>query len=168
MNKNAKCPNCSEDFERCRKDQRYCSDRCRKNASQRRDRIANPRNSRHSPTKRRENELLFDISLRIAEDIYTLPPDQRFDYVSEIVNTARSGNARLRNILTNRVFRYPDPNKKRLFHRSCPASYFTASEVVEVFSRLVWSSGLTEVVYGEAFGPPCISDEVRLTFARSI
>lgn len=167
-NSNQKCPRCSEEFSKRRSDQIYCSVRCRQNASQSEIRKLNPINSRSSPSKRRDNEVLFDTDRRIAEEIYLRPPLKRFDYTYKVVEVARAGHSKLRSLLTNKVLCHPDRSVKRRFHRGCPASYLTAAEIVEAFCRMAWGSGSKEVLYGQTFGPPCCTDDAKLAFANTI
>ncbi|WP_157764565.1 hypothetical protein [Rhodobacter sp. CZR27] len=134
------CGQCSAEFEKRRRNQKFCSDACRKNAHQKRDGKENPRNSLMSPSKRRENELFFDTNRRIAEDIYTRPPCERFDYVAGMIEAARSGHGKLRALLMNKLLLFPDYDMRGLFHRNCPAAYLTTSQIASVFCGLAWKA----------------------------
>ncbi len=121
-----------------------------------------------SSTKRRENELLFDTNRRIAEDVYTRPPCERFDYVAAMIEAARLGSGKLRALLMNKFLLCPDYNMRGLFHRNCPAAYLTASQIASVFCKLAWKAELRDVIYGKVSGPPDCSVEVREAFIDSI
>ena len=147
------CVQCSQIFQKNRRDQKYCRDACRKNAYQTKDRKENPKNSTESPDKRRRNEVLFDTAKRLAEELYGLPPCERLGYIKTVVDVARDGNAKLVRILTNKILLKPDRSKKRLFHRECPATYFTISEAADKYCRKFWDASVYDVVHRKAPEP---------------
>ena len=69
------CPQCDTEFTPRRTNQKYCSDPCRKNATRGdRSRENEDRTIRH-----------FERSQRLAEMIYTTPPNERLGYGGELL-----------------------------------------------------------------------------------
>ena len=150
----AVCANCHQTFERRRKDQIYCGARCRKASHQKADRKLHPKNSKCSPTTWRKNMEFFDTAARLAEELYSKPPSERLGHMKDLVDRARAGNTKLREILTNPILLKPDRKSKRLFHRRCPVSYYTIAQAADRYCRKFWKSGVVKVVRGIAPEPP--------------
>lgn len=112
------CRLCHTSFLPRRKDQKYCSENCRKCLSQKRVRTERPINSRCSPTKWRTNYELFDLSLRLSETLYGLPFTLRLGFIKNVIDDARAGNSQLRQLIANRYLQHPD--EEWLHHRGCP------------------------------------------------
>lgn len=110
------CPACHELFQLNRKDMRFCSSRCRKNDHSRKDRRHNPRNSKCSPAKWRENMELFDRHRCLVELVMKqTSQDARNQILRQIISAAESGHGQLRTILTSKTFLCPNLHRKRLF-----------------------------------------------------
>lgn len=98
--------------------------------------------------------IFFDKALRLAELLYTLPVPLRLGFMQDLIAQARAGDKKLRQILTNQYLLRPDHNEKWLFHRKCPASYFTIAQAADRYCRKFWGYGVKDVVYGIATEPP--------------
>lgn len=147
------CPNCSASFP-YRSNRRFCSARCRKDHSQKQIRSTSPMNAHNSPTVRRDQHELFDLAMRMAERLYSLPPFDRLGFLEEIVQQARSGQCpRLRKVLTMPHLLYPDRQRRGLFHRRCPDAYLTIAQVAERYCRMMWGAGVVAVISGETQEP---------------
>lgn len=150
----AGCHHCKSSFRKRRKDQKYCSDRCRKDHHQKKVRSEVPCNSKNSHRKRRSNLELFDSAKRLAEILYNLPPFERLGFMKELVDQAREGSSKLRGILTNAVLLKPDYHNRRLFYRGQPRVYLTIAQAAEAYCRYFWSASVADVVYGRVSEPP--------------
>lgn len=148
------CPECEGEFP-FRSNKRFCSSKCRKAHAQKKDREANPINAANSWAEKREQKEDFDLAMRMAEALYTLPPTDRFGYIEEVIQRARSGKSgRLRRILTNPDLIWPNPAKQYLFFRRAPRSYCTISQAADRYCRhSPWRAGVQEVVRGDAPEP---------------
>lgn len=143
---NAKCENCGQSFTRKRKDKRFCSEHCRKDKFQKKDRKINPRNSKQSNTKRRENEEIFDKSKRLSEQLYSLPPSERLGYLKDLIDLARRGETKLRSLLTNKYLLSAGVDEAWLFPRRCPRSYRTISQAANSYCIRFWNASIHKVV----------------------
>jgi hypothetical protein len=148
------CPECQFEFP-FRSNKRFCSPTCRKASAQKKDRANNPANAENSISVRQDQSADFDLALRMAETLYTMPPNQRLGYIEYIVQLARSGKCpRLRRILTNPDLIKPDPEKKYLFYRGLPKVYCTLSQAANRYALFSpWGTGVAEVVRGIAPEP---------------
>lgn len=148
------CPQCGDDFP-YRSNKRFCSASCRKASSQRNRRKDQPANAANSRAIRREQHEVFELAARMAETLYTTPPGQRFGYIEEVVQLARSGQCpQVRRILTMPALIRPNPEKKHLFFRACP-NYRTISQAADHYCRnSPWNAGVAQVVRGEVPDPP--------------
>lgn len=149
-----RCPNCHKHFTKRRSDTRFCSPKCRKNLSQKTARKLHPINSKFSPTKSRENYELLGSAAYLAELYYNTPPAQRMDFIKSVVDCARSGNSRLRSLLTNRRILYPEDGLSSMFYRECPQCYRTIAQIAGSYCKLLWGAGVKAVVYCEVAEPP--------------
>lgn len=150
----ATCAHCNKRFRRSRRDQIHCSSNCRKLHSQKARRQGNSVNSRSSPTKRRRDQEFFDVSLRLGERLYGLPVGERLGFMQTLIEEARSGNTALREILSNHYLLKANWEKPYLFHRECPATYFTIAQAADRYCRKFWRASVRAVVYGRAPEPP--------------
>lgn len=148
------CPNCKKLFIKRRSDQKFCSERCRKDKSKKLLRKETPANSRNSVSKRRDNTVLFDKALRLAEELYTLPKDKRLGYMKDLIDQARNGNSMLRQILSNQRLLFASKKERIFYHRRCPASYYTIAQAADRYCKMFWNSGVKDVVYGKGPEPP--------------
>lgn len=163
------CLYCGETFNRRRRGQAYCSDRCRKNASQRRRRSETPRNARFSKEKRDSDRRFFDSAQWYGDRLYSLPPAQRLGFMKELIDLARAGNARLRQIICNKYLLRAGRDRKWLFHNRCPLAYFTIAQAANRYCRLFWKASVRDVVYGLAPEPPTgeVTENVVTITSRS-
>lgn len=154
QNRRSKCPECGTAFP-YRSNKRFCSPACRKAESQKRQRKANPVNAQNSPTTRHEQHEVYELADRLAETLYTKPPAERLGYIEELVQSARSGkHPRLRKIMTNPTFLYPNPKDKHLFWRGTSA-YCTIAQAADLYCRnSPWQASVTKVVRGQVPEPP--------------
>lgn len=149
-----KCPQCGALFP-FRSNKLFCSPTCRKLYSQQKARSDSPANATNSRSVRRDQAELFDLAMRMAERLYSLPPMERLGYLKDVVDIARSGRSpKVRKILTYPVFLRPDRNKERLFWRRSPSVYCTISQAADRYCRKFWSAGVVDVVRGLVPEPP--------------
>lgn len=147
------CPHCGGRFP-FRRNKRFCSATCRKLNSQQQARSLRPANASNSRSIRRDQEELFDLAMRMAERLYTMPPGQRLGYVKEVVDLARSGRCpKVRKVLTLPALIRPDKSRKGLFWRRSPATYCTISQAADFYCRKFWGAGVVDVVRGVASEP---------------
>ena len=135
------CKHCEGQFEARRKDMVYCSANCRVYASR-------PiQNSQHSPAKARKNYELFDTAMLMGERLYSLPPFERFGYIKDLIDDARSGNTKLREILSNYKLLHPNPeNESWMFPRRC-RQYSTIAQAAHIYCWKFWNADVGDVVY---------------------
>ncbi|WP_170582921.1 hypothetical protein [Ruegeria arenilitoris] len=119
------CLHCGCEYYQRRKDQRYCEEKCRKAHHQSKSRKENPVNAASSPTKRRQQMELMNSAMRHAEILYSLPVSQRLGYMKELIDLARNGNQKLRNILTNKYLLCGGSSE--LMNKLCRPHYVFAS-----------------------------------------
>ena len=125
---------------------RFCSPRCRKNNYSRADRQKNPRNSRYSPTKWRENYEIFDRNRALVETVYREKnAEKRNKIIEQIIALAENGNAQLRSMLINPLFLYADKKNSLLF---CPGyeSVGTIAQVANRYSWTTWGCSIVDVL----------------------
>jgi len=89
------CCVCGTTIQSQRTTKKYCSANCRQKANR------NQQNSASSTTKARTNAEFFDRAKRLAEVLYTLPPEKRLGFMQQLIGEARAGNTKLREVLTN-------------------------------------------------------------------
>lgn len=148
------CPQCGVSFP-YRSNKRFCSPTCRKMHSQEKSRSSIPANASNSVTIRRDQAELFDLAVRMAERLYSLPPVERLGYLKDVVDVARNGQSpKVRKLLTFPDLLYPDCNEKRLFWRRSPSAYCTISQATDRYCRKFWSAGVVDVVRGLVPEPP--------------
>ena len=154
QNNQTNCPECGTAFP-YRSNKRFCSSTCRKAESRKRQRKANPVNAKNSPSVRREQHEVFELAQRLAEKLYSLPPFERLGYIEHLVQLARSGDCpKLRKIMTNPNFIYPNPENKHLFWRGSSV-YCTIAQAADRYCRFSpWQASVAEVVRGEVPEPP--------------
>lgn len=152
--KQSTCPQCGTSF-RFRKNKQFCSPTCRKLNAQRKLRAKIPANASQSPSIRRDQAELFDLAIRMAERLYTLPSSQRLGYIRDVVNLARSGQSpEVRKVLTMPAFLSPNKERKSLFWRRSPHVYLTISQAADRYCQKFWNAGVADVVKGVVPEPP--------------
>ena len=146
------CPHCSTTFAPRRKNQKYCSQPCQKAASH--NTARGPRTVAHSPDLRLRSKKHYDTAKRLAEKIYTAPPNKRLGLMSDLIKLARGGDLKLRNVLTDPKLLRASPDDAGLFFRRAPASYRTISQAADAYCRMFWGEGVRAVVTGQCPEPP--------------
>lgn len=147
------CEDCQEPFTPRRKDQRYCSDRCRKNRSQKARRRDVPVNSTFSPSKRQDNRRLFGSAARYAEMLYSKSPGERLGFMKGLIDAARAGDKRLRQILTNQYILNAGPDQPWLFFPR-PEGYYTITQAADRYCQMYWGASVADVINGGLPEPP--------------
>lgn len=147
------CFRCGAEFP-YRSNKRFCSPPCRKASAQDEARAKTPANAQHSLAVKREQCRTYELAALLADNLYALSPFERLGYLEGLVQHARSGShPRLRRILTNPQLIYPDPNKRFLFPRRCPA-YCTIAQAADQYCKWSpWQAGVAAVVRGEVPKP---------------
>jgi len=150
----ATCPECKKVFPYRRK-KRFCSPNCRKAHARKEARCKQPANAANSSSIKRDQQEDFDLAMRMAETLYTMPPSKRLGYIEEVDQSARQGESgRLRRILTNPAFIWPNPQKRHMFFRQAPGNHCTISQAADQYCRRSpWQAGVQEVVRGEVPEP---------------
>lgn len=148
------CIECGDTFP-FRSNKRFCSPRCRKQNSQKAIRRASPMNAEHSPTTRRDQRVTYDRAMRLAEELYTRPIDERLGFMENLIQLARSGeDPTLARILTLPALLRPDPNKPWLFWRR-NKTYCTIAQAANRYCRVSpWNASVTAVVRRKVPEPP--------------
>jgi hypothetical protein len=138
-----------------RKSKNYCSATCRKAEHQRKKRQHTPLNATNCREVRREQAELFDLAMRLAETLYSMPPGERYGYVEQLIRAARSGEyPRLRKVLTIPKLVRPTPQERHLFWRRSPA-YCTIAQAADIYCRVSpWGASVNQVVSGKVPEPP--------------
>ena len=146
------CSACGESFEYSRKDKKFCSRKCQKKSSQNSARFT--QNSDLCRAKRRQNIELYDLALRLAERLYTMPNCQRLGYLNYLVNQARSKPGILREVLSNRTLLRPNPATENWkFWRGSP-EYLTIAQAANRYCLHFWGYGVVTVVMNRCSEPP--------------
>ena len=137
-----------------RSHKKFCSSKCRKQNYQQNDRAIHKLNAASSPTTKRQQLELFDLAMRLAESLYTLPPSCRLGYLEDLIQSARSGeNPNLRRILTMPQLLNPKSDEPFKFWRRCPISYFTISQAADKYCMRYWKRGVIFVIRNPTYFP---------------
>lgn len=149
------CPSCGTLFPH-RASKTFCSPNCRKSHSKRATRRERPANATSSPYKARHQYEKYDLAMRMAERLYTMPPGQRLGYLETIIQLARGGHSPLvRDILTTPQLLNPNPEKRFLFWRKAPKAYCTITQAANRYCLWSpWASPVFHVVTGKVPEPP--------------
>lgn len=99
MTEQIQCPACNAEFTPRRKNQKYCSDNCRKRKS--RHAARGSRKVAHSWDERRRSEMRKTRLTDLTNALYEAPPRYRAEFLERLIAQARS-NAELRRWLTRR------------------------------------------------------------------
>ena len=141
------CCVCGTTIQSQRTTKKYCSANCRQKANR------NQQYSASSTTKARTNAEFFDRAKRLAEVLYTLPPEKRLGFMQQLIGEARAGNTKLREVLTNQKLLRPNPiEEKHLFHRSDPA-YCTIAQAAQYYCKRFWKANVADVAYNRVEEP---------------
>tara|TARA_B100000780_G_scaffold234322_1_gene174664 strand:- start:245 stop:775 length:531 start_codon:yes stop_codon:yes gene_type:complete len=142
-----RCPQCNV-IVTGRPNKKFCTPNCRKRHSE------PTRNSYHSPTKRRENTEFFERAMGLAVELYSRHPEQRYNYIKDLIDLARLGEDRqLQDILSNQRLIYINPiNDRHLLHRNSP-EYFTIAQIASNCCKRYWKANVNLVVYNKVDYP---------------
>lgn len=133
------CTNCGAEFP-YRSNKIYCSKSCGRHARRPKQ------SSKHSPTKKLDNKRFFEEARFLAETMYDLPPFERLGFMKELIDQARAGDTRLRELLSNYKLRRANPHEAWWFPRGC-REYCTISQAAQNYCRRFWKANVSDVVY---------------------
>ena len=127
---------------------------CQTNANCRKRHSELTRNSYISPTKRRENREFFDRALRLGEELYAVPPNQRLGFMKDLIDHARLGeDAQLRDILSNYVLLRPHPYYDTHLFPKHSRAYCTIAQAASNYCKKFWKADVKLVVYNRVPQP---------------
>ena len=149
------CPSCGILFP-YRSNKTFCSPNCRKAHSKREARREKPANALSSRYKARHQYEKYDLAMRMAERLYTMPPGERLGYLETVIQLARGGHSPLvRDILTTPQLLKPNPDHRYLFWRKAPQSYCTITQAANRYCLWSpWAAPVFHVVTGKVPEPP--------------
>lgn len=149
------CPSCGSLFP-YRSNKTFCSPNCRKAHSKREARRSRPANAAHRRDKARQQYQKYDLAMRMAERLYTMPPGERLGYLEAIIRLARSGHAPLvRDILSTPQLLRANPEDRFLFWRRAPKAYLTITQAANRYCLWSpWAAPVHRVVRGLVPEPP--------------
>ncbi len=99
------CPACGNEFTKSRKDQKYCCANCRKRSSKRKSRKEASDKGLRNYEAERANLERYDLLMKLTENLWTRPPEERLGYVKELIDYARlKEGGSCQSILTNRYY----------------------------------------------------------------
>ena len=142
------CMHCLGPYKARRMGQRFCSNKCRVYHNR------PPQNAHSSPTKARESREFFDTAKLMGERLYNLPTTERLGHMQEIIEEARQGNTKLREILSNWKLRNPDPECEVWMYPRRDQSYCTIAQAAQNYCRKFWNANVEDVVYDRVPEPP--------------
>lgn len=125
------CPICSVEFEQTRKDKKYCSRKCQKNASAR-----GLRTVEKSPSQRRYQETFDGSYSDLGVNFYETPPAFRVEFMERLLREGRR-LAAARRILTRKAafWSYGDRGMlpiQQVFYHYCKEVYgMTVKEILD-------------------------------------
>ena len=140
------CINCNADINHKRKNAKFCSENCRKDQFQRRERQYSKVNAATSPTERRSQKELFDSHHRISEVYYNSAPDTRPAILISIIRHARLGDPKSKRILCNQVFLKANPRKDK---HKCWRRLPTIAQAAHKLCMGAVNVGIEKVVTGD-------------------
>lgn len=88
----------------------------------------------------------------MADSYYNLPPFERLGHMKELVDEARGGNSKLRNLLSNYYLRHPSESDKWL-HARGSRGYGTIAQAANAYCWRYWGTHVTDVVYNRCDEP---------------
>lgn len=141
----ATCPQCLSQFP-YRSNKKYCGATCRQYGNR------NKQNSQDSRDKARENYELFDTARLMADRLYDLPPFERLGHLKELIDEARGGNTKLRNLLSNYYLRHPNKSDEWL-HARGSRQYSTIAQAANAYCWEYWGTHVTDVAYNRCDEP---------------
>lgn len=136
------CPKCRAGFQRKRRNQVYCSDTCRKNATR------GPRTVSDSPTERTRCAHQSDRARTLGEMLYTTPPQDRVAFMARLVMFARTEGGEVRNILTDpRLLTATGPTGTGKPRGMRDWTVMTIAQAANAWCRHVTGHGVADVVH---------------------
>ena len=136
------CAACGENFLQTRKDKKFCSRKCQSHSS----RVT--QNSIESPTKRRHNMEIFDLSDVLIEKLYGLPPNKRLGYMKDLIEQARAEPGLLRETLCNYELLRSDEVE------SNQPPKLTIAKAANMYCKRFWNNPVGGVVHSRCPEPP--------------
>lgn len=95
----------------------------------------------------------FDRAARLAEALYTVPPEKRLGFMQQLIGEARAGNTKLREVLTNQKLLRPNPiEEKHLFYRS-ESTFCTIAQAAQYYCKRYWKANVADVAYNRVEEP---------------
>lgn len=144
------CAACSQEFTAKRKDQRFCSRGCQKNAAR------GPRDATHSPEAQGRNRLHYIRAAWLCHDLYKAPPASRLGIMAELIEAAREQDGQLRVILTDPrlLSAPPDSRIGKLYPDDRNPEVKNIAKAADAYCRAFWGHGVRDVVYQRCPTPP--------------
>ena len=135
------CNQCGASFCAQRSSAKYCNPSCRKAAS----RGGIHENRQSSPTKRRRENEFFDLHMRLCEFYYGIPPIDRERYLESLIDRAREGDTRIKQVLTCLYLLKPKEGSKVYNFRGSRA-YPTIAQEASRFVQTRWGVSIRDAV----------------------
>ena len=89
----------------------------------------------------------------MADTYYGLPPFERLGYMKDLIDDAREGNAKVRELLTNYYIRKPPPECDYLYGQG-RYSNRTIAQVADGYCWYFWGTHVNDVVRNKCEEPP--------------
>ncbi|MEZ5767188.1 MAG: hypothetical protein R3D80_05585 [Paracoccaceae bacterium] len=148
------CPHCGSAFTPKRTNMKYCSRRCKNNRWQNEDRQKQRANLAIAgkSSKNRINYELFESTIELTLLFHRTHPRERLGYIKDLVDDARNGNAKLRQILSNKQLQYPEAaSLKRMMRKN--NLDLTVCRRADAYCRHFWDAPVRDVVYNKVAEP---------------
>ena len=92
--------------------------------------------------------------MRLAERLYSLPPNKRLGCIENLIRLARSGNSpKLRQVLTMPALLFPDIQFRNLFWRRQPIVYVTIAQAADNYCKRFWKRNIIFVLKNVEYEP---------------
>ena len=88
----------------------------------------------------------------MADRLYDLPPFERLGHMKALIDEAREGNTKLRNLLSNYYLRHPNKSDEWLYARGS-RKYMTIAQAANAYCWKFWGIHVTAVVYDRCDEP---------------
>ena len=88
----------------------------------------------------------------MADRLYDLPPFERLGHMKELIDEARGGNTKLRNLLSNYYLRHPN-KADRWLHARGNRQFFTIAQAANAYCWRYWGTHVSNVVYDRCDEP---------------
>jgi len=97
---------------------------------------------------------LFELNRRMADFLYSLPPEQRLGHMQGLISQAREGNTKLREVLSNWKLRHPHPEDEKYLFARGSRQYCTIAQAAQHYCKRFWKANVSDVVYCRVPDPP--------------